>query len=237
MAREPCKMRGKNGRGPRPTKAGVKHARAVLQPEHQGLQTGRGRGLQGALQLGAVGQGRPDRHAQPRHAGRGRGRRRPHQARQDLRAGHPAGPERPAARAVRQALEPDPHHAGHRHRRAGRPAAAARLRRRRHQHADPVGHALGFAGPYLLRRQDVQRARCLQCGLQRPRHAGHRARQGQAGGPRGVARHRPLQGRGHPGRRLRHLQRRARRLRRGAEGRDPHGRLRIACEPARWRPA
>ena len=187
----------RDGRG-HPSNKGVEAMAQSRQSSSRNIKVskaGRRRGLQGALQLGPLGQGRPDRHAQPRHAGR-RGRRgQAHQARQDLRARHPAGAERPAARPVRQALEPDPHHARHRHRCAGRPAAAARSTPTMPQHADPVGHALGFARPHLLPRQDVQRAPRLGRGLQRPLQARHRARQGQAGRPRRAARHRPLQGR------------------------------------------
>ena len=121
-----------------------------------------------------------------------------HQARQGVRARHPAGTKRTAAGPVRQALEPDPHHAGDGHRRTGRPARRPALFRRRAQHADPVGHALGFAGPHLLSRQDVQRAPRQHRRLQRGQQARHRACQGQAGRPRRAARHRPLEERRHP---------------------------------------
>ena len=40
--------------------------------KHQGFEAGGRRGLQGALQLGPLGQGRPDRHAEPRDARRHR---------------------------------------------------------------------------------------------------------------------------------------------------------------------
>ena len=145
---------------------------------------------------------------------------------QGVRARHAAGAQGPAARPVRQALEPDPHHARHRHRRARRPPGRPALLGRCAQHADPVGNALGFAGAHFLSRQDVQRAPRQRRRLGRPLQARHRARQGQAGGARRAARHRALQGRRHAERRRGHLQRRPQRLRGGREGRDPQGRFR-----------
>ena len=50
---------------------------------------------------------------------------------------------------------------------AGRQTGLHPLRRRCDQHADAGGHALGFAGPHLLRRQDVQRASRPRGRLQR----------------------------------------------------------------------
>ena len=71
--------------------------------------------------------GKDDQIGTLNHVGAGRDRRR-RKARpqgQGLRHGHPAEPAGPAERPLRRALEPDPHHAGDRHRRRS-PAGSTR---------------------------------------------------------------------------------------------------------------
>ena len=105
------------------------------------------RGERETLELGTLGQGRPDRHAEPRRAGAGLQRRQTGQEGPRLRHGHPARQSRAAERAVRRSLEPDPHHAGDRHRCARRPVRQHdQLCRRRAQHAGAGGNALGLLG-------------------------------------------------------------------------------------------
>ena len=64
---------------------------------YRGRESRHLRGGRGAVELGPLGQGRPDRHAQPRHAGRHRRRREARAQGQGVRARHPA------ERAVRSA--------------------------------------------------------------------------------------------------------------------------------------
>src|SRR5216684_5530153 len=97
---------------------------------HQRQQAGGVRSRREAEELGPLGARRPDRHAQSRHAGGHRRRGGPDQARRELRARHPARPQRPADRPVRRTLESDPHHAGDRNRCGRRPAGQAALDRK-----------------------------------------------------------------------------------------------------------
>ncbi len=159
-------------------------------------KTGDRGGDREAQELGPLGRRRSDRHAQS-HAARGhRARRRSDPPRQGVRTRHSARSQRAADRAVWRTLEPDPHHAGDRHRRGRRaPGRGAEhsLRRRRHQHAGAMRDPLGFARPHLLRGEDVQRPRRAAGRQQRARQARHRAFQEQDGRPRRPARHRALQ--------------------------------------------
>ena len=196
--------------------------------EHQGRQAGDRRGLAETFQLGPLGQGRPDRHAQPRHARGHRQGRQPDPHRQGVRARHPARPLRPADRPVRRPLQPDPPDAGDRHRRHRRPAGLEQdpLRRR---HADAVRagrHPLGRARPHLLRGQGLQRPRRQADRLARALGARHRAFQEQDGRARRAARHRALSRREMDAGRREHFQRRARQVRQGPERLDRARRFR-----------
>ncbi len=133
-------------------------------------------------------------------------------------------------------FNPDPPDAGDRHRRHRRPAGLEQdpLRRR---HADAVRagrHPLGRARPHLLRGQGLQRPRRQADRLARPQRARHRAFQEQDGRARRAARHRALPRRAVDEGRRKHLQRRTRQVRQGAERRDRPRRLRASSAPARW---
>jgi len=125
--------------------------------DHQGRQEGGRRGDRKAQELGPLGQRRPDRHAQPRHAAGHRQGGGPHPHRQGVALGIPldaSGPQNGlfggrfnpihqmlatgTGRDCRPAgLEPDP-------------------LRRRHPHSlRPGRHPLGRAGPRVLRGQGL----------------------------------------------------------------------------------
>ncbi len=187
-------------------------------------------------ELGPLGQGRPDRHAQPRHAGGHRQGREPDPHRQGVRARHPARPQRPADRPVRRPLQSDPPDARDRHRRHRRPAGLEQdpLRRR---HANPVRagrHPLGRARPHLLRGQGLQRPRRQADRLPGPQRARHRAFQEQDGRARRAARHRALPRRRLAQGRRRHLQRRARQVRQGRRTSRSGAAISSSSAPARW---
>ncbi len=127
----PCVTRGQHTRrcvAPHP--AGVAKIAAGTtggSDEYRRGQKGYRRSDRKTQELGSLGQGRSDRHAQPCHTvgHRQSGGIDPH--RQGLRARHSARPWRAADRPVRRPLESDPHHAGDRHR-CGRRGATTRCR-------------------------------------------------------------------------------------------------------------
>ena len=147
-----------------------------------------------ALELGPLGQGRPDRHAQPHHAAGHRRRRQAGQEGQGLRARHPARLERPADRPVRRPLEPDPHHAGDRHRRRRRPAGLEQdpLRRRRHQHAASRAPRTGMRSATSSTRTRCITATTPSSSTRAACKARHRALARQDDRPRRAARRCPL---------------------------------------------
>ena len=194
-------------------------------------RAGPARRLREVQELGQVGAGRRDRHAElHQRRGHRRGGATGEEgqgdlARVQLRSHRPAGRQEQVPHDG--AHQSDPHHAAHRHRRLfGRARCARHPRRRRHGgDAAAMRHAMGRARPRLLRGPHVERLRLPHRDQRRRAEMRHREDQEQDGRPRRVPRRRALQGRRLARRRLRHHLRRSRRHREEAEGRAEARRL------------
>ena len=131
-------------------------------------------------ELGPLGQGRRNRHAQFRdrlgHRRRGApgAQRQGHLARARLRPERPAGRQDqvPGARP----FQSDPHDDAHRHRRVFRRARPPQdpRHRRHHHHAAAVRHAVGRPRPHHVLRPHVERLRLPQRDVRRRAEGRHR---------------------------------------------------------------